>query len=122
MQDAARDKEGGVTEDPERGPTRAKRAAPSQASSHAAMMPAKSGAERVFVTVFAEMGGGHGGIKRSDGRWNPAYGQAPRLLAMHERSEVWIRGLPELPCDNSIRQESCKSHPWRACKGPRSRT
>ncbi len=39
-----------------RGPTRAKRAAASQASSHSAMMSAKSGAERVFV--FAEIGGG----------------------------------------------------------------
>jgi hypothetical protein len=101
-----------------RGPTRAKRAAPSQASSHAATMPAKSGAERVFD--FAEMGGG--GIKRSDGRWNPAYGQAPRLLAMHERSEVRIRGLLELPCDSSIRQESCKSHGGLVILSLRSRT
>jgi len=47
-----------------RGPTRAKRAAASQASSHAAMMSAKSGAERVFV--FAEMGGG-GNVRMVDG-------------------------------------------------------
>jgi hypothetical protein len=47
-----------------RGSTRAKRAAASQASSHAAMMSAKSGAERVFV--FAEMGGG-GNVRMVDG-------------------------------------------------------
>ena len=46
-----------------RGPTRAKRAAASQASSHAAMMSAKSGAERVFV--FAEMGSGN--VRMVDG-------------------------------------------------------
>lgn len=46
-----------------RGTTRAKRAAASQASSHAAMMSAKSGAERVFV--FAEMGSGN--VRMVDG-------------------------------------------------------